>query len=193
MHAQLVRGFEAAFAAAGHMPAEIKLVSRGKENILRTAGYDEWKNASDDDLHHLFVDFLNRAAIELAELLLAKRWWVILSDTPVFATSDEPFVLEAPPGRGDHPTGFATPGVTLSFPICPHRLLRMDDKAGEDGLYYSLQDAEHLPFPSCAVFNYSIWVNAHRFMFSHRRSDEVVREIAAFYDWARREPLSSPG
>jgi hypothetical protein len=192
-HAQLVRGFEAAFGASGHMPPEIKLVCRGRENILRTAGYDEWKNAGDDHLHQMFVDFLNREAIGLAERLLAKRWSVILSDTPVFATSDEPFVLEAPPERAGRPAGFATPGVTLSFPICPHRLLRIDDKAGENGVYYSLYDADHLPFPACAVFNYAIWVNAHRFMFSHRRSDEVIREIAAFVDWAQHAQPPLPG
>jgi hypothetical protein len=190
VHATLVHFYESYFDALGEMPPEIQYVDRGKPKTISTSGFEKWTNATDVDHHRLFVNFLSSESIHLARLLLKKRWSVIFATEPVFVTSDEPVILEGPPER-TLPAGFGTPGATVTFPISPFRLLRLDDQPGDDGLYYPLKQPTDVPFPSSVIFNCTVWVNAHRFMFSNRPSDQVIREIVTFVDWSHLDGIES--
>ena len=87
---------------------------------------------------------------------MEKRWSMIIADSDAFVTTDKPVGLK-------HQTrpvfGFRTPGVIVSFPVSPTRLLVMDDMHHEPAnQYYPLK-----PLMSGA-FNYHIWTSGSRFM-----------------------------
>jgi hypothetical protein len=122
----------------------------------------------------MFVDSIRTNTGHFANALLAKRWSIVFSEEPVFITTDAPVVFS-------HQTraklGYGTPGVHISVPLSPTRILSLDDMHDEPGnQYYPLK--EHEPAP----FNYSAWVACERFMISPRSTDQVCAEILAWGD-----------
>lgn len=138
------------------------------------AEFDEYKSASKNSFQEFFVKHIHSDAILIARLLLAKRWSILVSDEPVFITSDNPVAIV----NDKHKTyGIKTKGTVIFFPISPTRLLWLDDLYNEPkNQYYPLecQDARS--------YNMLIWMNAPRYMFSHRNSDEVLAEIMSYVD-----------
>ncbi|MBI5191614.1 MAG: DUF4238 domain-containing protein [Nitrospirae bacterium] len=55
-----------------------------------TSNWDEYNNCSADEHHRFFVDFIQSDARRLAEILKNKRWSIVVSEEPVFITSDNP-------------------------------------------------------------------------------------------------------
>jgi len=185
-HQRMVEFFESEFRKLGYVPKEIQLIRKGKPVSFSTDRFEEWKNSDDNDHHKHFVDFIRSDTIVIARLLLKKRWSVVFSDKPVFVTSDNPLVMEGPAERPER-FGFGTPGMKILFPISPHRLLRLADDDENDGKYCPLLEPEDLPIAPWSIFNWQIWVNAYRFLFSPRHCDGVLREIVAFVDWAHSQ------
>jgi hypothetical protein len=80
-----------------------------------------------------------------------------------------------------HPTktnsGLRTPGVVVSFPISPKRMLVMDDRHHEPAnQYYPLQAS------GAGAINYHLWRNGSRFMITGRSVHEVLAEIVEWED-----------
>ena len=77
--------------------------------------------------------------------------------------------------------GFRTPGVIVTFPVSPKRLLVMDDMHDEPAnQYYSLRASMG------GAFNSHIWHNGSRFMVTGRAIHEVLAEPVEWADSLRK-------
>jgi hypothetical protein len=77
------------------------------------------------------------SATWLAEILMSMRWAILLSEEPVFITTDNPVVTL-------HPSlqfrGIKNAETSVVFPLSPTRLLHIDNRMSEpDGQYYPLR------------------------------------------------------
>ena len=152
------------------------IILGGEEYKVDTSNWHSYTEWSDDDHHRFFAEAIRSESGYLAELLLKKRWSVVVAEESHFITSDRPVALQ-------HPTqkkfGFGTPGVIVSFPLSPTRILIMDDRHKEPANQYYPVKAE-----DAGAFNYSIWREGSRFMITGRPVLEVLAEITG---WADRE------
>lgn len=146
-----------------------RILHKGKEYEMDNSGWGEYKNYSEYDHIMFFTSFIESEATEIAELLMEKRWSVVVSEKPVFITTDNPVVTE---NEERERFGLATKGTFLTFPLSPTRTLCMDDKHQEPASqYYPLK------VKSGAAFNQVQWAKAYRFMISHRSPVEVLSEV----------------
>ncbi len=115
-----------------------------------------------------------------AEELIKKRWAVIVSDAPVFATSDNPVMVlhEDLLLRG---LGFF--GGDILVPISPTRMMMLDDRHNEGNHYYRLH------IETLGAFHGIVLRYALRFLISSRPSDEVLSELVALSDQIDREEV----
>lgn len=176
-HRDLVALYEEAPHDATGNPQLIFVVN-GVERVVDGTGWPAYRDATEDDHHRFFTRLIEGEATHLAEILLAKRWSVVLAREPVFITSDKPVVVAHPKKDA---VGFATPGALVSFPLSPTRVLLMDDRHEEPAnQYYPL----HAQDP--AALNYTVMRHAATFIISPRNTDEVLREIVQHADaWER--------
>ena len=145
----------------------IEIIQKGKTSLLDTSDWHSYKLSSDEDLKREWIGMIRRIGW-YAQSLSKKRWSILVSDKPVFITSDNPV-------GHLHPSlsfmGVDNPESTISFPISPTRVLSIDNRMSEpDNQYYKPEN------PSAAV-NYNIWGQANSYMFSHRSPDEVIDEL----------------
>jgi len=148
------------------------ILVKGKEYELDNPGWEEYKNSTEYDHNMFFTSLIESEAREIAELLMEKRWSVVVSDHPVFITTDNPVISE---NQERERFGLGTKGTFITFPLSPTRILCMDDKHEEPASqYYPLQKN------AGAAFNQAQWVKAYRFMISNRDPGEVLTEIIEF-------------
>lgn len=141
--------------------------------------FNQYKNTSENSFQEFFIEHIHNDAMLIAELFLAKRWSIIFSDEPVFITSDSPVVIVNDKHK---PYGIKTKGTVIIFPISPTRLLWLDDLYEQPQYqYYPLK------YQDSRSYNLLIWLNASRYMFSHRNSDEVLTEIVSYIDDYEKE------
>jgi len=153
----------------------------GKTEPLDPSGFQEYKNASDDEVHRMFLDSIKHTGWDIANLLLKKRWSMIFSEKPVLITSDKPVAVLNPNDKL-RSFGIRTKGTVINFPVSPTRLLTLDDMHEEPpGQYYPL-----LP-GNAGVFNVLTWQNTIRFMVSHRHPDLVCKEMLTTADRIKKE------
>ena len=121
---------------------------------LTTHAQDTKKNISDGFIRSLMGDVMN-----LAEVLYARKWGVLVAATPAFVTSDNPVILI----RGSSTKrniGFRTPGTEIHFPITPTLLLIIKDEWKRDGMFHNLT--------SLGGVNNEIMEQSERFAFGRR-------------------------
>lgn len=175
IYSRMIQLFEEAPKKQDGTPDIDVIEINGKIYETDTSGWDEYKNWNKNDHHRCFANMVHSQAMFLTELLLKKRWSVIVSDEPAFVTSDKPVVKQH---KTKEKFGFGTEDTIISFPLSPTRLLIMDDLHHEPaGQYYPLYNNDPGPF------NLLIWRNCTRFMVSQRNIDEVLKEMI---DWADR-------
>ena len=132
----------------------------------------KYKNPSSYDRQKFFVDMIHRETIELANILMKKRWSIVFSNEPCFITTDQPIAVF---NRKNDKFGLATEGSYISFPLSTTRILVLDDLFEEPGSqYYSLSEN------NSAAINTIHWTHAHNFMITHRHPDEVSYEMVSF-------------
>lgn len=146
----------------------------GEVHDVDTSDWFKYKDWEKNDHHHFFADSIKEQAIYLSEILLQKRWSVIVSESPVFITSDNPLSMH-------HSTkevfGFGTQGTVINFPLSPTRLLVLDDMHNEPaGQYYPLIDE------NIGSINLLTWRGCNKFMVSHRDTYEILSEIVHWAD-----------
>ena len=74
-------------------------------------------------------------------------------------------------------SGFKEKGTALKLPISPTRVLVLDDLYDEpSSQYYPTSEN------TAVEINTLSWINTHRFMISHRDTDEVIKEIIDYQD-----------
>lgn len=125
IHRQLIEQSDAVPKDDNGNPAIDEIKHKGVVRKFDASGWQRFKGAGPEELKRMFVGNIKRDATYLAEILMRKRWSVVFSDRPAFITTDAPVVIL-------HSTkerlGFATHGITVSFPLSPTRVLMMDDR-----------------------------------------------------------------
>ena len=144
----------------------------GKEYEIDNSDWEEYSNPTEYDHHKNFAHYIRSEAIFIAELLLKKRWSIVVSESPVFITTDSPVVME---NSEREVYGVDTKGTFITFPLSPTRMLCMDDWYSEPASeYFSLSEK------SGPAFNQIHWNYTYRFMISSRNPAEVLSEIINF-------------
>ena len=168
-HRTLVELFEDIPTRPDGTPDVKSVEISGEKYALDTSGWNEYRAWGKNDHDRFFAHIVESEAIRIAEVLMQKRWSVILSEREVFVTTDKPVVLQH---QSRQTFGFGTPNVMVSFPLGPKRLLVMDDMHHEPtNQYYPLKESAE------GAFNLSIWKNGSRFMITGRPVHRVLTEI----------------
>jgi|GEM_PF-1234035 len=170
IHKQLLDLYTSVPVLADGTPAIGSVQINGKAHDVDTRDWHQYRAWGKNEHDKFFADTLCSEASKLAQLLMRKRWSVIVSETDAFITSDRPVTLQ-------HSTlskfGFGTQGSVLMFPLSPTRVLVMDDiqdKLGDQ--YYKLTDRG-----SVVAINMSIWHGSSRFFITGRSVVDVLTEF----------------
>jgi hypothetical protein len=126
-----------------------------------------------EELKDSFVAHLLNVSRPMAEQLISKRWAVLVAEEPLFATSDQPFIVL----HEDiflRSIGFFAGSIMI--PISPTRVMFLDDSHEEGNGYYALQPE------TIGAFHGIVLHHAIRFMISSRPSDEVLAELVELAD-----------
>ncbi len=175
-HAHVVNMFEQLPKDKNGNPLVTTMLVDEKEIEFDPSNFQEYKLTSPKRIHHEFVESIHQHTGSIAELFLEKRWSIIVSDDPVFITTDKPVVMENINGL---PFGISTKDTFIVFPLSPTRLLVLDDKHEEPkGQYYPL--TEEGP----GSYNLMLWRGAQNFMISSRDTDVVCAELNK---WAEKQ------
>lgn len=161
------RQFADFFSRCNELPESICINERRVE--LDHSSWPAYRDATEEDMKLAWNAWLGQSA-SIAELFLEMRWAILVSDEPVFITSDNPVLV----GDTIRPyRGLKHPETMVTFPLSPTRVLVMDNRHSEpDAQFYPLK---HDP----ASTNILIWRNAIEHMFSPRDPDEVCAEMIA--------------
>lgn len=151
----------------GQIPTSLEWLDQVGE--IDPKSWPSYRDASENDLKRLWIAQMNDAT-KYAETLMRMRWSMLLADTQVFITSDNPVTIV-------HPSlsfrGLADPETIILFPINPQRILIMDHRHKEPAnQYYALVG-------NGTAQNVLIWRNAMEYMFSHQDTDNVCRAMVA--------------
>ena len=161
------RQFADFFAEQETLPDEVEI--NGRRVKLDPSSWPAYRDAAEDDMKRSWNEWLSEAA-GIAEMFMKMRWAVLVSDEPVFITSDNP--VQVGDTIGPH-RGLKHPEALVAFPLSPTRVLMMDNRHSEpDAQFYPLK---HGPAPT----NIVVWRNAIEHMFSPRHPDEVCAELVA--------------
>jgi len=137
--------------------------------IVRVDEVLKFTNNDRDTIQTQFLRLMPHTMMEIAEVLVKRRWGIIFSDWPAFVTSDCPVVL----CRGMSTKtnfGFGTPGTNILFPISPTRLLAIDDRWDYEFAHYKLTKPD--------IYNRIIARAAHRFVYAHNESPDLAAKIS---------------
>jgi hypothetical protein len=169
LHGCLVDAFKNAPLRSDGAPDVEEIEVDGERVPFDADGWDGFRDKTGLDFQKDFVANIRRQAVYVAELLMDKRWSVILADSPAFITADSCVVTHH---RTREKFGLGTPGTIVTFPLSPTRVLLLDDQFREPGnQYYPL-----VPEGPGAI-NYTIFHGAHDLMISPRSLNEVLTEI----------------
>jgi hypothetical protein len=125
LHERLVTLFKTFPKDANGNPCIAVVDHQGVRVPFDASDWPQYKIASPDQKHKIFVDNINQHAASCAEILLKKRWSVVFSDASLFITSDTPLALS---NSGQETFGLNTPGTIVSLPLSPTRILIIDDR-----------------------------------------------------------------
>lgn len=173
MHRELIELYEGVPTKPDGTPDVDTIEIAGVTHPLDTDGWHEYRKWGKNDHDFFFAHAIESEAVHIAEMLMRKRWSIIMTERDVFVTTDKPVVLQ----YQSLPTfGLGTPDVIVSFPLGPKRLLIMDDMHHEPAnQYYPLHESAE------GAFNFGIWRNGSRFMITGRPIHIVLSEIV---NWA---------
>lgn len=155
------------FAHCDSLPDAVTINDRRME--LDHSSWPAYRNATEEDMKRAWNQWPGQAA-DIATMFLEMRWAILVSEKPVFITSDNPVLVGDT--LGPH-RGLKHPDAIVTFPLSPTRVLMMDNRHREpDAQFYPLK---HDPSST----NMLIWRNAIEHMFSPRKPDEICAEMIA--------------
>ena len=161
------RQFADFFAQHDSLPDVVEINDRRIE--LDHSSWPAYRDTTEEDMKTAWNRWLEQSA-EIARMFMKMRWAILVSDEPVFITSDNPVMVGDT--LGPH-RGLKHPEAMVTFPLSPTRVLVMDNRHSEPAnQFYPLR---HDP----AATNILIWRNAIEHMFSPRNPDEVCAEMIA--------------
>jgi len=158
-------------------PVACQIATPKGEFTLDPADWDNYSNPTQYDKEKFFVDTIKESSMDIAEILMKKRWSVIVSETKQFITTDNPLVISNSIMGEIKNYGLNTKGTKITFPISPTRVLIIDDLYDEPhSQYYSLKEDGN------NIINILLWADAHQFMISHMNPDEVNYKMIKYID-----------
>lgn len=174
IHALLVEAYESAPKRLDGTPDVEAMEINGRSYAVSTDGWHEYRAWGKSEHDRFFAHLVRSDAMRIAEHLVKKRWSIVVANEDIFITSDKPVGLQ-------HETkekfGIEGQGTIIIFPICPTRLLVLDDMHSEPAnQYYPLKEGNG------AAFNFTIWRSASRFLITGRSIPEVLTEILSLDD-----------
>ena len=176
LHQQLVEAYEAMPMSSQGKPAIELIEVNDAIHEFNASGWHEYKAWGKNDHDRFFTHLIQREAIQIARILMKKRWSVVFSERQMFITSDRPVVLQH---QTKEAFGFGTNDAIIWSPLSQTRLLIMDDLHSEPAnQYYPLKHDYQ------GIFNYSTWRGCSRFLITGRPVAEVLSEIVACADAA---------
>ncbi|WP_084512434.1 DUF4238 domain-containing protein [Geothrix fermentans] len=180
IHQRLVEAFSALPIGPDGIPSIHTLVADGKSYEFDPSGWKEYREWGKKEHDRFFVEAIQSEAVHIAELLMKKRWSVVVAEADAFITTDQPVALH----HADRDRfGFKTKGTLVSFPLSPTRLLIMDDMHEEpENQFYPLVEGR------IGAFNYMAWINAKRALITGRPVPDVLGEMVAWADRQRFGP-----
>lgn len=159
-HRNLVAFVERARIAKG-LPDFVSI--NGQKNSLDAESWRSFSGMTEEELKKEWNDWVGDAKV-VAKELMKLRWSMLISEKPVFITSDHPVVITDHEGKFK---GIANAETRVIFPLCPKRVLMMDHRKEEpEGAFYVLEDGG-------AKLNAHIWRNAIRDVFTHLQPNEA--------------------
>jgi len=148
---------------------EVEFVVEGKSISIRV---DEVLKLASDDRDTIQSQYLRNmphTVMDIANVLVKRRWGIIFSDSPIFITSDCPVVLCRGLSAKTY-FGFGTPGTSILFPICPTRLLAIDDRWPHEFAHYKLTKPD--------IYNGIISRGATRFVYADNENPDLAAKIS---------------
>ena len=128
---------EMAARARGRKEIEITQ-SDGERTRIQVSDIDQYAADTEANTRAAFLSAMRASVGEIAQVLNARKWGIIVSDVPGFLTSDRPLVVNRGHCR-DQVFGLGSPGTTVTFPISPTRLLLIGDGFKKDGSHYQIE------------------------------------------------------
>lgn len=142
---------------------------KGKVYPIAPGSWSAYRAATEDDVRRNWLQDVGTCAW-YAEHLMKMRWAILVSEEPLFITTDNPVAIL-------HPSlefrGINNPETSVTFPLSPTRALCMDHLHHEPAnQYYPLKG-------DGSVVNLLLWRQANEYMFSHRHTDEVCQSLVS--------------
>lgn len=179
VYRKIIEVFESVPVKADGSPDVDSIEIAGVRYPLDTSDWNKYRNFGKNDHDKFFCKFVRSEAVFIAEKLMQKRWSIVVAEQDSFITTDKPVFLEH---QSRTIFGLNTPGVMVSFPLSPKRLLVMDDRHTEPAnQYYPLLGS------AVGAFNFGIWRNGSRFMITGRPIDQVLSEIVSWAEIYEKE------
>lgn len=123
-------------------------------------------NQSLDD--ELWLEAIERDAVNHAKKLMEKRWSIVFIADPLFVTSDFPLFVPQPEFERYQ---IGASDATILFPVSPTRLLCIDNLNEPANQYYRLENSQ------ADLYNMLTWVNTKSFLISPRNVPDVLAGI----------------
>ena len=172
IHRQLISFYEDMPLLPDGTPTVDSIEIDGQTHKVDLKGWHDYRSWGRNEHDRFFAHIVESEAIHIAKMLLPKRWSVVCATEDIFITSDRPVAIQH---QSRPKTGFGTLDATITFPLCPKRLLVIDNMHSEPAnQYYPLQES------SAGAFNFGTWQNGSRFMVTGRPVFKVLEEILAF-------------
>jgi hypothetical protein len=124
----------------GHDEINVCLAS-GEQLRVKVGDIQRFASDTEANTRAGFLSAMRSSVQDVAKVLNARRWGVIIAEEPGFVTSDRPLVVS----QGhcpDQSFGFGSPGTTITFPISPNRLLLIGDGFKTDGAHYRIDSVD---------------------------------------------------
>jgi len=103
---------QAHLTALGDSCQSIEFTLNNHKASVTLEEFEAEKAVDDNDYHKHFVEYVESNTIDLAKILLKRRWNVIVSPKRRFITSDNPVCLTGPAHK---PFGFETEGTVITL------------------------------------------------------------------------------
>lgn len=138
-----------------------------QEQDIDWSNFPQLSESDENDIKRNWIALVSEAGF-LAEKFMVMRWTMLVSDLPVFVTSDNPVTVI-------HPSlafrGMDDAETKVIFRISPTRVLCFDNRHSEPA-------DQHLKLgTSPAAQNMLMWRGSLEYVFSHRHPDEVFTEM----------------
>jgi Protein of unknown function (DUF4238)/SEC-C motif len=178
MHKKMVAGFDTFPKDEKGCPEIKSLPYQGNDLHFNNSGWQDFRNADKAEIQRMFSRQIASNTHPLAETLLKKRWFIVMSPYPQFVTSDKPVTIL---NHDELISGGGTVGTVIQFPLSPTRMLCLDDnREAPENQYYHVRPEDGF------LFNVITVQRASSFVIAHRDPSDLINRVRLHLDKRRR-------